>query len=458
MDLSHLRNILEPLVIGLKDAGTHEKLPSMCENLGLPVPDGSGSKRDRMMASFSALGDSDLPDVARRLLAQRPPDSATRNRIQDILWDSRASPEIPKRFRREVARAIASEGLYGDAHRFDELLDRLWILDTDPWAGLPGSGRSGLRAGLRAQIEQHVHRNPEDWPPEILFDQLGAYDSSHRRFALFLEGLASADVRPDEAAQRRFVERVNGALRSCGVDLRETDIEGGYPVFTLVSLHSAGKGRPKNLIFGSEEKPDLRFRDALDNDIEIVTNADKVLVYDRPIGVDGLRWHDLQLWWSETEGTADAEAAKRSLYTRLRKSLPRNSPPQALLFDAFYQGFGSAVPQLPALLPEVWLHWDPRTVRERGREALLRFRMDFLLLLPQGIRVVVEVDGKHHYADAEGVADVQRYAQMAMADRDLKLAGYEVYRFGAAELQKATAKADVKCFFDALFKRYRVGA
>lgn len=136
----------------------------------------------------------------------------------------------------------------------------------------------------------------------------------------------------------------------------------------------------------------------------------------------------------------------------------RVNTPQALLFDAFYQGFGSAVPQLPALLPEVWLHWDPRTVRERGRDALLRFRMDFLLLMPQGIRVVVEVDGRHHYADADGLADVQRYARMAMADRDLKLAGYEVFRFGATELQQTTAKADVKRFFDALFKRYGVVA
>ncbi|MFB7225150.1 hypothetical protein [Streptomyces sp. NPDC056227] len=29
----------------------------------------------------------------------------------------------------------------------------------------------------------------------------------------------------------------------------------------------------------------------------------------------------------------------------------------------------------PALLPEVWLHWDPKTVEERGPEALLRSRM-----------------------------------------------------------------------------------
>lgn len=136
--------------------------------------------------------------------------------------------------------------------------------------------------------------------------------------------------------------------------------------------------------------------------------------------------------------------------------MPQNSPPQTLLFRAFFEGFHRAVPFLPALLPEVWLHWDPRTVKERGPDALLRFRMDFLLLLPQGVRVVIEVDGKHHYADATGSADVQRYAHMVKVDRELKFAGYEVFRFGAAELQAPTAKADVKTFFEALFKRYGV--
>lgn len=452
MDYAQLRNLLEPLVTGLKDAGTHTMLPTLCEELGLPAPPADGSKRERMTASFDALADTELPTVARKLLMRHPPNATTRNQIQDILWSGNACPPIPKRYRREVARRLNSEELYGDARRFDELLERLWILDADDWMRLLG----GKPTGLRAEIQQHVHRNPEDWPAEVLFDQLGAYDASDHRFALFLESLASADVRPDEAAQRHFVACVNEPLRSCGVELRETSSEGGYPIFTLVSLHAATKGRPKNLIFASPDKPDLRFRDALDNDVEIVTNADKVLVYDRPIGNDGLRWNDLQQWWGEAEKIADGTLTKRSLYARLKASLPLNSPPQALLFEAFFEGFRSAVPNLPALLPEVWLHWDPRTVKERGPDALLRFRMDFLLLLPQGVRVVIEVDGKHHYADATGSADVQRYSQMVKADRELKLAGYEVFRFGAAELQVPTAKADVKAFFEALFKRYSV--
>ncbi|WP_322101885.1 hypothetical protein [Paraburkholderia sp. J41] len=117
-----------------------------------------------------------------------------------------------------------------------------------------------------------------------------------------------------------------------------------------------------------------------------------MLVYDRPIGNDVLRWSDLQQWWSETEQIADATQAKRSPYVRSKARLPHKSPPQSLLFNAFFVGFRGAVQNLPALLREVWLHWGPRTVKERGRDALPRFRIDFLLLLPQGARVVIELE------------------------------------------------------------------
>lgn len=93
------------------------------------------------------------------------------------------------------------------------------------------------------------------------------------------------------------------------------------------------------------------------------------------------------------------------------------------------------MPGLPALLPEVWLHWDPKTVRQRGPEALLRFRMDFLLLLPGGQRVVLEVDGRQHYS-TNGRPDSTKYAAGMRGDRDLKLSGYEVFRFGVVSPRK----------------------
>jgi hypothetical protein len=449
-EYDHLRRLLQPLVEQLPC--THASLPKVCNDLSLPEPDSEGTKRDRLRMSMAATQDASLPEVARRLLLQHPPPSAIRNQLEDVLWSDGVCPPIPKRYRREVARRIEAEELYVDRDKFDELLERLWVLGDELWT----DALFGRPTGLRAEIHQHVYRHPEDWSAEKLFDKLGAYECSDTRFALFLEGLASADVRIDEAAQRRFVARVNEPLRNCGVELREMRTDGGYPVFAIVTLRTATRGPPKNLIFASAQKPDLRFRDAIDNDVEIVTNADKVLIYDRPIGNDGLKWKDLQVWWGETNQLTDPNEAKRSLYHRLMTCLPDNSPPQKLLFVAYFEAFGTRIPQLPALLPEVWLHWDPRTVTDRGKDALLRFRMDFLLLLPHGVRVVVEVDGKHHYANSAGLADGQLYARMVKADRELKLAGYEVFRFGAAELQTPTAKADVKRFFKALFLRYGV--
>lgn len=279
-----------------------------------------------------------------------------------MLWAD-TTISIPRKFRREIAQALEGEDLYLNAKRFDELLDNLWVLDTDFLDFFFGtSDRS-----LRSRIERHVHRNPGDWSTADLFEHLGTFDASDKRFALFLEGLASSHVRPDESAQRRFVTAANTPLRACGLELRETGDEGGYPVFTIISLRDGTSARPKNLIFASPRKPDLRFRDAVNNDIEIVTNADQVLVYDRPIGPEGLRWNDLQTWWSETQGILEPEEAKRTLFRRLSESLPTNFPPQTLLFREYHRYFGSAIPLCAELsigyrVKLVGFEWEPNSV------------------------------------------------------------------------------------------------
>ena len=413
---------------------THKELAGKCAALGLPEPpgEGEGTKRERLDRSFAALPDAGLPAVAEQSLASDLPrrlGAPARNAIQDVLWAGQGPVEVPKRTKREIARGLDPASLAVKPDRFMALLDRLWVLDTpfDPWT--PGA------SSLRTRIERHVFRNPGDWSGEDLLEQLGAFEAGDARFGKFLEGLASAELIPDEPAQQHIVGALNPRLRTAGAELQETGTDGGYPVFSLVSTRTAPARRPKNLIFASLAKPDIRFADAVDNDIEIVGNANQVLVYDRPIGGDGIRWRDLQDWWKDTQQIADDEEAKRSLYHRLARSLPASSPPQRNLFDLYHEIHGSAAPGLPALLPEIWLHWDHKTARERGRDALLRFRMDFLLLLPHGQRVVLEGDGSRHFTSEDGQPDPARYADGVRGDRDLKLSGCEVFRFGATELQ-----------------------
>ena len=290
------------------------------------------------------------------------------------------------------------------------------MLDTpfDPWT----DGASSLRT----RIDRHVFRNPGDWSAEDLFEELGAFEAGDARFGRFLEGLVSADVVPDEPAQRRIVAAINPHLRAAEPSCGKPGTDGGYPVFSVVSTRRGAHRQPKNLIFASHVKPDIRIIDAIDNDIEIVANADQVLVYDRPIGSDGSGGVTCR-HGGRTRSRSPTMTRPRGRCTRgCASSLPDNSPPQRNLFDLYHDIHGDAVPDLPALLPEVWLHWDPKTVRERGLEALLRFRMDFLLLLPHGQRVVLEVDGSHHYASPDGTRpDAARYADGVRGDRDLKL-------------------------------------
>ena len=55
----------------------------------------------------------------------------------------------------------------------------------------------------------------------------------------------------------------------------------------------------KNIIFAAEgNKPRIVLRDAIDNVIEMVEGADRVLVYDSPLSRNGLTRGELVEWWA----------------------------------------------------------------------------------------------------------------------------------------------------------------
>ena len=217
----------------------------------------------------------------------------------------------------------------------------------------------------------------------------------------------------------------------------------------------------KNIIFAAKgPKPELVLRDAVNNRIEIVKNAEYCLVYDRVLPSEGLSWAALVRWWCESQGrpTDDLIHPARLLYQRLYESLDPKSPPEQLFFKEYCALYGiHSIDKMPALIPQVYLHYDPYTRAHHapGAAPLPRQRMDFLLLLPQRIRIVIECDGRQHYADEAGRADSQRYAEMVAEDRELRLRGYEVYRFGGAELTEGpVTDRRLAAFFDRLAERY----
>ena len=149
--------------------------------------------------------------------------------------------------------------------------------------------------------------------------------------------------------------------------------------------------------------------------VEVTKNAEHCLFYDRPLTDAGLAWADLV----ESDSRPDDGA------------------------------------KLPALLPQVYLHYDPKTGREREGQPsmLMRERMSFLLLLPRGVRIVLKVDGKQHHAEGD-TASPNPYSEMVLEDRRLKLRGYEVYRFGGHELTMPGAADMLRKFFGELLARH----
>lgn len=224
-----------------------------------------------------------------------------------------------------------------------------------------------------------------------------------------------------------------------------------------------GVGTPaKNLIFAANgPKPELVLRDALNNDIEIVRNGEYCLVYDQPIPADGLTYSNLIKWWRERQGFADNVPPRDvglDLHNRLRASLNDN-PVELRVFDAYAARYKDGQFDIPALIPQVYLHFDPATQSTRhsagqSGSPLARQRMDFLILFSSRHRVVLEVDGKQHYANGD-TASPALYSEMVSEGRRLRLAGYEVYRFGGSELMKDGANKMVAEFFDQLAERMR---
>lgn len=324
---------------------------------------------------------------------------------------------------------------------------------------------------LSDDLEQHYLQNP-DFSHEHALILCGALTCSQSRFFALLERLVDPEVRRGPE-QLSLAEAMNIVLRRDGFELVIAGAVSGYPYYRMRRTSRPGVGGAmKNLIFASTgPKPEIILRDAISNDVEIVKNADLVLVYDRPL-VAALTWKEMLDWWQAREGTTDRQTAKKALYARMIEAVrATQSPGELVLFEAYHRALGRDLQEaLPFMVPQVYLHFDPLTRRQRGDEIILnRQRMDFLLLLEQSARIVLEVDGAHHYADSSSVDAVQlvaspsRYGAMAFEDRRLKLAGYEVFRFGAAEFKLNSVgevSPDIEemlaTFFRGLLQKYGV--
>lgn len=391
---------------------------------------------------------------------------ATACALQDALWWYQSAVKITLS---QVTRDRLLESL--DGQRLHPTLKPDEFLQTLPQIADSGSFFSSaqyyytdnnqlmcIRDGLFQQSRQE-----EPCSHKELIESYGFRKWSDPRVFDFFERLVHPEVR-EEKAQSQLVNILNKQLIRDGFSLKCTSFISGYHVYSVEAVAKGIEETPKYLIFASNgPKPEIGFEDAISNKIAILKYEEHCLVYDRPINRNlGLSWEDLVDWWQDSKCFTQngGNDPRRFLGQRLLESMS-DSVPERCLFEAYFTVlrpiYGT---NLPALIPQVYVHYDPMTVsmlKKRGdNQRFEKQRMDFLLLLPQSIRVILEIDGIQHYS-SNGKPSPAIYAVTVRSDRELRLFGYDVYRFAGIELNsKEKAKKVTESFFRQLFDRYGI--
>lgn len=459
---------LKEALVGVLSVGTWEVIEAEFARVGLdfredlPIKPRWG-KPKYVRCVLNQLNESKIEGLAQKCIEIYTEDRVLA--VEDALWLLKA--EGQRRISTITRRALATA--------FDG--KRLHPIDApQTFLSRFTSRRSG--GGSRSYFYDSEHRlyvqeednfwlySEEDRPGPALtthgemLEHCGFFGWPDQRVTKFLESLLHPEARTGEE-QSLWAAMIADHLSADGFFVTQTDRISGHPVFGIRWKSSGVDGKPKNLIFASiGPKPELGFADAINNDITVLRNGEYCLVYERPIPDEGLTWEDLVHWWANREGKDPQQKPIRdALGRRLMESL-KSSPAELHLFRNYILHIKERAGQLaPALIPQVYVHFDPVTIeqlRQRGeRERFLSQRMDFLLLLPNRVRVILEVDGQQHYSD-QGIPVPATYARTMASGRDLQLVGYEVYRFGGWELTKERAEATVVHFFEKLFQLHGI--
>ena len=273
-----------------------------------------------------------------------------------------------------------------------------------------------LSEDMISEIARHMDRF-DDWPESYLIDTIIDYlRLSDNEFMFFLEQYTNpnihhwrwndTDEQRESICNTEFVDVINRYLEHDGYKLIVKDTIGDKQFFQCVSTKAGVQGSVKNIIFAAKYKPEIVFNDALNNDISITKNADQCLIYDIPLPQDGLMWNCLVEWYAAENGIErnQENAFLRRLCDCLDTSFKENgskSGPETWMLQAYFELKSELGIDLPALIPQVYLYYDPRTQKERGYKLFEHQKMDFLMVISHRNRVVIEIDWKQHYADGD---------------------------------------------------------
>lgn len=388
-DYMLLRNAI---VNYLKEYKTYE-LNGICKKYGVECDnslDPMRSKRVYLESRLSSLNFEQLTHVAKQIISEGCNVEFVKS-VEMFFNDDFFI--IPMTTRRALLNWISSQpDLEGELPNIYEMLLLVWNLNE-----IEIKIFTGDTCTADEYILQHMVRNDDIDNGECFENILEFMYIPDRQLFKLLETIVNPPVRDDQS-QYKYVSEINSIIGKNGFRLVSEKNIAGINIYELKQFIGTGiPGDIHNIIFGAyEEKPDIIIDDSLTNKLKLVGDNEKCLFYDVSITSEGLTWHDLLIWWNNGDEEYNLDVEKK-LVDRLKLSLDSN--PEILFLRTYYNYLHKLKnSHLPALIPQVYCHYDPKSAYMRNGQGYVLQRMDFLMLLPGNVRVVIEIDGKQHYA------------------------------------------------------------
>lgn len=424
-------------------------LPNICKSYGIECNEQSNpnsSKRIYINSGLKKMNLAQTKELVKRIIANGA-DTEFVRKIEPFMDDDFFF--IPMVSRRAILEWLSSERNLEGKKNVVDLLSMSWNLKNI------AIKKEWCNKNAYDFIFQHMVRNDDISYKELFEEILDIIYVPDSILIRFLEALVDPSIREDSEIAY-YISEINKLLVTDGYQFQVEKHIGGRPIYKIVQGNGGIEKTIKNIIFGAYDgKPDIVISDALTNDIEIVGDSSKCLLYMLPPKSNGLSWHELVTWWNNGNEEYDLEVEK-ALVVRLIRSL--DSEPETLFLRAYYNFIHKLHNNnLPALIPQVYCLYDPKSAKMRGGQSyVFHQRMDFLILMPNWVRVVIEIDGKQHYS-VDNIASPELYAKMVEDDRKLSLYGYDVYRFGGQEfVNRDEARKKIEAFITDLFKKYDI--
>ena len=327
------------------------------------------SKRLYVLSGLNKLPDDDIWKLARRIVKEFENAEMIKT-MEPYLADT----ELVFSFvtRRRIVDFLDSLSDMEGQMKLDDFLSFIWNMTDIPDIFI------GTTVG--EEIMSAVKYDKTMSYKELLTNRLEVKYLPDETFVKFLECLVKPEVREGDE-QKKYVQGINGIIKEDGYELYISSQKSGVPHYSIGKRRIV-EGELKNLIFAPVgQKPDITIENSISNELRLIGDTDNCLFYNFEIGADGLQWNTLVEWWKENNKENDGDP-ELELYGRLRASL--DSEPEKIFFRAYYNYYRHPIKQdIPALVPQVYLHYDPRSKYQRkGQVVYSHQRMDFLMLLP----------------------------------------------------------------------------